>query len=543
MAVCLAIIGVGIFVPLYGDETATKLMRGMFIANGWKFNTLLPQCRPEFLREVPRLLLPGALAYDFAYSHASPLGIRIGGMVVDVGIMGFLGIAVKSWADSKQSRLPWIAAVICVAGLGVLPLTLVMARGEQMLLLLLLIFICAPHLISRYVPRLNVGWILACAIAFCVLQSIFFYTHPKSLFFFPVLFLSAWLAFWPINRVACACVLVITLLTLRAALHFAFALTDCPGAPIFATFMQSQTTPPSLIWSHPLEFVAQVWNNVRNAPDAMLVHMKFADVYQSGWLTASQGVAASRLTRWVNGGIESIVYAVYLCAAILPPATLVCSLVRRQRANIAAWILMALWVSIAAHVAMYRVWNFYSAGLVLPLMMISATLSAIELSSMGVLKASTRTLFIWLSPLYLLFFASAAVLLFKVMPSTIHASRSPGIDMQGQLFSVPVFNYGSRRAEIRSFASQCGVKGDAAKRLVIDNLTLFAFDGLREPLQSDYVTEKAFGVDYRGEAQLALLRRARAKAIIARCTLLSDTVRAAAVEKDGLCCLDLNRPQ
>ncbi len=182
--VFLGIVGVGIFVPLYGDETAGKLMRGMFIADGWRFNTLVPQCGPDFLRKVPGLLLPGALAYDFAYSHATPLGIRIGGMIVDICAIGLFGVAVKSFAHAKQIRLPWIAAVICFIGLGVLPLTLVMARGEQVLLLLVLIFTCAPPLISRYVQPHQSGRILACAIAFCVLQNIFLYTHPKALFFF-----------------------------------------------------------------------------------------------------------------------------------------------------------------------------------------------------------------------------------------------------------------------------------------------------------------------------------------------------------------------
>jgi hypothetical protein len=84
LLVFLCVVAAGLCVPLYGDEVAVKFMRGMFIANGWKVNTLVPQCNPDYLRSVPAVFVPAALVYDFFYAHATPLGIRLAGIFTNL---------------------------------------------------------------------------------------------------------------------------------------------------------------------------------------------------------------------------------------------------------------------------------------------------------------------------------------------------------------------------------------------------------------------------------------------------------------------------
>jgi hypothetical protein len=538
-AVFLAIVAAGLFVPLYGDEAAMKIMRGMFIADGWKFNTLVPQCNANYLRSVPALLYPGALAYDVAYAGATPLGIRLAGIVTDLCWIGLTCFALRTLM--RPQHLYWVvlAALASIVGLGVMPLTFVMARGEGVLLVLLTLFVCFPPLMERYVDTMQRGRLFACAIAFCLLASLFFYTHPKTLFFFPVLLVSACLSFWSRSRLVCAAVASFVLVCMWQSLQFAFALTKCPNAPVFSVFLMSVTTPTDLLSSDPQKFLAALWTNVQAASPGIVEKMTFADTYESGWLAPSPNVSALPLVAWINAGIGYVVTAVIWMAAVLPPAVFLLRVVRR-RLDGAAWCTAALWVGLLGHVAMYKAWSFYAGGLVIPLAALLVLLGLTAFDPLPSIRITSRAAALLMSPLYLLFLGSAGLLLFKVMPPTIHAAYPAGIGMPGQIISIPTLGYAPQRARIREFAHRCDLQGDGARHLVVDNLTFFAFKDLHEPLQSDYLYDQGFGVDYRGDALPALLRQIGAKGLIAQCTLLSASLVPKARRDGNLCCINFD---
>ncbi|NYH19856.1 hypothetical protein [Paraburkholderia bryophila] len=538
LAVFLLIVAAGLFVPVYSDEAATKMMRGMFFANGWKYNTLLPQCNRDYLRSVPALLYPGAFAYDLIYGRATPLGIRLLGMATDLCWLALTAGAIRVLTKPKHLHWALLAAVTSVCGLGVLPLTLVMARGEQVMLFLLMLFLCLPVLTARIAASTSRARVLACAIPFCLVVSVFFYTHPKTLFFFPVVLTSCVLCFWRHSRALTLVVAGFVLATVWQSLVFAGALTKCADAPMFSSQWLSLMTPTGLLLSDPLGFLNALWVNVRTAPGAIVDQLIFADQYQSAWLAASPGVAAMPLIAWINPLIRAVIIATFGVAAILPPLGFALKLLQR-RLDGAACCMAALWLGLFGHMALYRSWNFYTGTLTVPL---AALLAVSTLAALGspmparIVKGITIAALLSLS---LLFLVSAALLLSKVMPPTIENQRTAQIGLPGQPLSIPALGYGRERSQIREFAAQCHVEGDAARHLVIDNLTFFAFDGLREPLQSDYVNDQAFGVDYPGEATIKLLKEAGARDVVAQCGLLSPTLLAHAHREGNLCCLHL----
>lgn len=539
LAVFLVIVAAGLFVPIYGDETATKIMRGMFIANGWKYNTILPQCNTDYLRSVPFLLYPGALAYDLVYSQATPLGIRLIGMATDLCWLGLTATAIRALAKPRHLHWAVLAAVTSVVGLGVLPLTLVMARGEQVILLLLMLFLCFPSFTARVTCGTSRARLFACAIMFCLVASTFFYTHPKTLFFFPVVLASCALCFWQRNRVLALAVTAFVLATVLQSLVFAGALTKCSSAPLFSSQWLSLMTPTNLLFSDPLAFLNALWVNVHTAPGAITDQMIFADQYQSGWLAASPGVAAMPLVTWINPAIRAVVIAVFGLAAILPPIEFLLKL-RQRRLDGLSLCIAALWLGLFGHVAMYRSWNFYAGTLVVPLATLLAILSVAALGSLIPTRVFTKFTIVALFPLNLLFLGSAGLLLSKVMPPTIQNLHTGQIGLPGQPLSIPALGYDRQRKQIREFATQCHIQGDAARHLVVDNLTFFAFSDLREPLQSDYVNDQAFGADYPGQASLKLLRDAGARDVVAQCGLLSTTLLGKATRNGNLCCLHLD---
>lgn len=542
VTILLVILGAGLLVPVYGDEAAAIFMRGQFIANGWRFNSLLPQCGPGYLHSLPALLIPGALVYDVLYSAATPLGIRIIGVSTALLWVGMSVATISALIQSNATRRLTLASFAAIMGLGVLPLTLVMMRSEQILLVLLTLFLGLPLFVRRYLRAYQGGWLLACAFAFCIAASIFFYTHPKALFFFPLVIVSGLLSFGPRSRFLAAGVGIFVLLCVWQGLQFASALTACTDAPILSALLASNTISFSGLKSAPGVFLAGLIENIQVAPVGILQHLTFADRYQSAWLAPAPDVQAWWMTSWINDGIYYAILIVFWAAVLVPPVLVLFRLVRRLFGG-AFWCLLTLWVGFIGHVALYRTWNFYAGALVIPL----AGLLLVRCLAVVQDGRATRWPVRWgpiptilLAPLFLLFLGSSTVLLFVALPPTARAVQAADLGLPEQALSIPTFGYAAQKTRIRAFADRCHLQGDGARRLVVDNLTFFAFDRLREPLQSDYLYDQGFGVDLKGNALPALLKRLGSKGVIAQCTLFSESLKGRVLREGNLCCVDLS---
>lgn len=535
----LVILCVSVFVPVYGDEVATRIMRGMFFVNGWQFNSMLPQCSPDYLRPVPVSLLPAAMLYNFIYAASTPLGLRLTGLAIELGWLSATLLTIRSVFHTSQR---WRTAVIwlaCIVGLGVLPLTLSMARGEQMLLLILTVVIGFPSLLASRTELQRDGALIACAIVFCIVTSLFFYTHPKALFFFPVLLVSAWQCFWARRKLLCAVVCVLVLVCVWQSLQFILALTTCPNAPEYRAIMSSIMMPMDLLFKSPGLFVDTAMANIQVAPVAIANQAIFAAKYEAAWIAPSPNVMTLRWTAWVNQAIAYTIAFAYWSAVMLPPILFLLRMgQRRIRAD--AWWAITLWVGLLGHVVIYKAWSFYAGGFVMPLVAWLVVLCIIALLQLlpgwiRALMASAVTL-----SLSVIFLASASLLVTELLPTLSRAAYPSGIGMPGQMTSIPTLDYAPHRSRIREFAQQCHLRGDQARRLVVDNLTYFAFDGLRQPLHSDYLSDQGFGTDLKGDAELKLFKQIGVKGLIAQCRLLSAPLLPL-VKRDGdLCCLVLD---
>lgn len=538
-----AILSAGLLVPVYADEAASVLMRGMFLANGWRLSILLPQCRADFLHTVPWLHYPGALVSDLVYGAASPLGVRMRGLMI-----GFVWLGLTAWVIHAlvRPRLmgTWVlAGFVSLLGLGVLPLTLVMLRGEQMLLLLLSAFVAYPMLAGRWIDGGGRGRIALSAVLFCLLASTFFYTHPKAVFFFPVVVISAVMTFLPRSKVWCGVTSGFVLACTVQAVQFAAALTACPDAPLLSSMLASQTVALGAVFSEPRAFVLELIANLQAAPEAMLRHIVFADSYQSAWLAPAPGVETSWLAVRLNEHLGAVIQLVYWTAIVLSPLVAVYGLVRRG-SSCSAWWLGSFWVGLVGHVAVFRTWNFYAPSLVVPLAAWCVVLCVATVADGWHPARPARVGWIAgvvLSPMLILFPTSATVLTMRVLPSTIDSQRSGEVGLPKQALSIPSLWYAAQRDKIREFASQCRVQGDGARRLVVDNLTFFAFEGLREPLQSDYLYKDGFGVDLRGNALPELLQRLGSRSVIAQCTMFPSVFASRMRRMGNLCCADLTQ--
>ena len=123
-------------------------------------------------------------------------------------------------------------------------------------------------------------------------------------------------------------------------------------------------------------------------------------------------------------------------------------------------------------------------------------------------------------------------------PKLVALARRPGTIFPDRPATVPALHGAAERAKIRAHAATCGIGGDRARRLVIDDTTLFAFDDLHEPIHVIYVTDAAmWGFDFPGAKDVALLQRLGATGLITRCMYLPTALAAKAHRAGDYCCV------
>lgn len=536
LCVWVAIIVTTILVPLYSDEIATKMMQAAAITNGWKFNTLYPECHSDFLLNIPVSMRPGAFAYGVLYAKTTPLGIRIISVVTALCCGALLAVAVRWVFPHRRLYLPTLAVVAAVTGLGVLPLTLGLARAEQWLVLLLTLFILFPALVKRIARPGQRARLLACLVVFCFAASFFFYCHPKAVFFFPVVVVSAYFSFRSRNIALCTAAVVFVLACTVQSVSFSSGATKCEDAPVLSGLLASQTTAPGMLAKSPTAFVHELFTNLTSAPYAINDYLTFQENYQSDWLPSMNGITAAPWIALINVCIKAVLAISIWLAVLIPPISVGIPLLRRI-AGYRTALIATLWIGLLGHLMLYKVWTFYGGSLVVPLAALLMLLCAGE--SRWTSRSPTWAAGI-LAPLFVVFLASASVVFTTVAPRLLTTVHPVGIGLPNQALSIPTFEFAEQRQQVREFARKCGLEGDGARRLVVDNTTYFAFDGLREPLHLAYLNEGYYGADFKGEQMRTLLLKIGVKGIIGQCTFLAPHFETEALKDGNLCCLKLD---
>ena len=233
----LIVLTFGIFIPIYADEVSTKMTQATVLVGDWKMHTLIPQCRADFALEIPISWYPAATIYHLLYSGVSPLGIRIISLATTFSWLALIAFWAKWTFPIRQDRIRTLAAMAAVVGLGVLPFTIILSRSEQWLLLLLTVFCVFPIAANRP-SRFDSRWIsVAWFIVFCIGISLFFYAHPKAVFFLPVVIASAYYGLRSGSKTLFGLSVLFTVICTFQSVQFARELYRCEDAPNLSDFL------------------------------------------------------------------------------------------------------------------------------------------------------------------------------------------------------------------------------------------------------------------------------------------------------------------
>ena len=528
----VALIVSGLLVPIYADEVSTKMTQATVFLNDGRMLTAIPQCLPELTMRIPASWYPAAAIYQLIFRDLNPLVIRVSGVIFALLFVLVAALGLRRVVPGNLPYWPLLAGFVAALGLGVLPFTLVLSRSEQWFLLLLTYFVFFPLLNQKA----GVFFSGLHALVFVTCTSLLFYTHPKAAFFSPVVIVSGWIAFRGRSWLQVLTV-AFAIVCLAQSVLAAKELFNCENAPIIAAAFSKQTSSLSALVVQPVGLMLELGGNLLTFPKKVIDHSVFQVAYQSFWLpSVPVGDALDGLGRLVNPLIAGCLLLVIALGLTLPPVAFVFARIRGSLGDL-HFLTGILWFSLVAHLAIYRTWNFYGGILVIGILilLIALSLGGIPWSKHW-RKAGTGVL-ISLCGVFLL---SALVLVTSVIPRLMNGEEARDFGVPGQPLSVPTFTYPAQREKIRRFASSCGLEGDSARRLVVDDLTYFAFDGLREPMHLVYISESGMGPDIKGGDLIAFLNRMASPGVIAQCTFLPPAVRQYALEDGNLCCANLS---
>ena len=527
LAAFAALLIAGAGLPLYSDEVVTKWGQARLFEPEGVFGSFLPQCRAAFSAPLPWAFYPGAAFFSVLYGNLPPLGLRLAGVVVALATVACFGAWARRSAGSARGAWRLLAALMALLALGILPFLWVMARPEQWLTLGLVFFCMAAVAGTGRTAR---TWLALC---FPVI-SIFFFVHPKSIFFAPAVLLAVWFATRGRSVVIRGLLIAWTLWTAYTTYRWGATLSYCPEAPQIQLALSGYFLNPSLLFQSPAAFLSEGFNNVLSAPGKIAEHALFAPTFQSSWLPP---MAVPAVAAWINPGIQLIIEAVIFvttAGSLLRPLA---AWLRRRPAAPQALLGAALALGLCANFFFYKHWFFYGLTQVLPIIVMMALLAVPARAPGWTAWPAARIA----ASAYLLFtLASMAVFATHVAPEVWKRSDPPAATVPDQWLSVPALGFDKQRDAIRSLANECGIQGDGAKHLVVDHMTYYAFSHLRRPIHALYVSELAYGSDLLGEKLIRFLQALDSPGAITQCAYLPAALSGLEVfRKGGYCCVPI----
>ena len=519
------------FVPLYMDEVMARMMDARFFADHGTLVTLTPQCGAAWVNELPAALHPGAIFFTLLYGKLELVGLKVVGILLAVAWGAGTGWLACQTLARKTERLHRLAVVAALTGCGVFPCILVFARHEGIMMLCLLAYCTFPLAARRWAATRWGGY--AVALAFLLTSSVFFFSHPKALFFLPFVLVSAFFtAPWRRTRVAAAIVPCVLFIAVQCVRFFA-ATARCDEAPLVTKMLAGLTLDPGLLASDPTAFFAAGLKNLVETPERAWTGLMFR-ANTTGWAPLPRSLRLPLDLLTLNS-VTSTFFGAFVWG--IPMLLLFAAWRHRTRAarrNLALAASLAL--GVAANAFMFNAYAFYNSQLLLP-----ALTLVVALVGWTPRRSIVPQPFAQVGLLLLLTVGAANFVAFVAYHGpvlVVNAARG-GPDVPGQPLAVPIFGFAAEKTKIRALAGACGFDGDGSTHLVVDEMTFYAFEDLAQPMTLMTISDAVnfTGQALPGEKVISLLRRLQSPGVIGRCDLFPTALRPRALTSGSYCCV------
>jgi hypothetical protein len=497
------------YVPVYEDEIAWKLFSNRLFIDQGKLVYLFAQCNRGYWLDMPLTWYPTQWLDSIIYGDASnPSFLRT------MGWFGFVAL-MASWVVILRttSKLSWVTCALFIAvffSFGVTPFIMVFNRPEQPLLIwltvMLLVTLWFDHRpLKSYLSRALV------TVLFALLACLMAATHPKGLFFFPLVLLAWWrcVKWWP----ASIPLLGVMAWTAIATKRIWFLRTACEEFPGLTEMLQRLTLRPKQLWKDPLEFIDGVFENLDNST-RYISQMAFDESYANDWLPPSEDLFSHLSGAWVTEILIWLPIILIVLVILLNLLHRVHSTVRGVRYwPIALFLLLSLLVVISFQTAK----NFYESALIWPLLLLVAIYTF-----KGSEQVWSNRLIRWVLPILLVASLCSSYIRYELFFKPAQTWQKT--QAQGGLFNVN---------DLQRFAkSQCSIESDTPN-LVLGFSSYAAFYQNRKPIFLAYSSGW-----WGAESSFAqTMRQREAGGLVAQCKDLPAETKPFAKQQGQFCCV------
>ncbi|KJZ49552.1 hypothetical protein [Pseudomonas fluorescens] len=533
LALFFAVLLSGVFLPVYSDEVMTKFRVARLFLEDGNAVTLYPQCTTTAGRTVSWVFYPAGILLSAIYAHLGPFGLRVSGISLSLIWFALLAYWCLAQARDVGGALQRFAGLVAVASLGVLPYLWALSRPEQLLMLPILVLCLLALFFKEQKPaRAQV----AMTVGLALLLTLFFYAHPKSMFYAPFALAAVWFATATYHKAIRYGLWLFVVVLCIQNFHYFSALAGCQDAPNIQKMLAFNTLLPGMLFSAPAEFVSAAYNNLISFPDRLLIHLTFNETFQSGWLPPMVG--SFEALPYLNLAIYYSLYTFIIGIHIVSIAVFLLQLVRRQ---VSASVVLALLLVGAdlINAFFYNIQNFYAANQFMP---VSIIIAALLMHSRRAVKRSNTPTLLAYSLLMLLSMASMVTLLTLVTPGITRNSSFAQSSLPGQPLSIPVLGSQLHLDSISKLGVSCGIPAESAENVVVDHMTYFAFLRDKKPIHVLYVSETGYGGDLSNGRLLPFLKGLNSPGLITRCEWVPYDFRQVQEKDDmGYCCVNFGK--
>mgnify|MGYP007114253550 CR=1 FL=1 len=501
------------YVPVYGDEIAWKLFSNRQFVDHGKLVYIFAQCDKGYWLDTPITWYPMQWLDSLIYGNASnDRLLRI------LGSMGFV-LLLGSWTVilRSTSQLPWLICTLFVTvffSFGITPFLMVFNRPELPLLLWLTLALMLSLWFDRHPLQTRTSKILL-TLVFALIACLMTATHPKGLFFFPLLLLAWWrsVRWWPA---------VLPLLTVMAWTGFETnriwsIRTSCEEYPGLSALLKSLTLRPNQLWQQPLDFMTGVFTNIKHSTQ-YISKMAFDAAYSADWLPAGGATFSKLSVVWVSQILVWLPIVLMTIVIVWNTINLVTSTTRDRRFwPFASLIFLSLMMIMSFQTAK----NFYEPSLIWPLILL-VTIYSFHGTQNNTEIANSQRIVRWVLPTLLIASLLSGYMRYELF---FHHAQSWQIK-QSQDHSLKI-------NELQQFAqNQCGIEPHTPN-LALSLVAYGSFWEHPKPIILDYSTGW-----WATEANFAqTMHKREAGGLVAECRDLPPEIKPFAKRQGKNCCV------
>jgi hypothetical protein len=531
LVMLVAVLLVGMFVPVYTDEIGWRLQERAGFDGVDKLFT--ETCGPNTLAVPPWFMMPVRwYSAIFNGAFADPFWIRVSGVLYALVWVGLVLVLIRRVAERREDRAVVSTIGLGLMALGTMPFLMVWSRPEQPIVLaavaaLILAFADGTGP-SRPLSTSRQAWGRSAAI--WVLSCIAVSYHVKGLFLLPLMLACLFFASHGRKSVAPRLTIgVLTLFTTASAVASWSSRMACPGDSIFR-----MATSDNLAGA--VAGVSSV-GQANNLIGALLSNISiFRYVAMSGpqftpmssWLEPHQ-ISEAASFQWAFAICVAWALALALGAGAAI-AGLIESIRQRRLDPRPILAFIAAGVAVAWTGMQHVMRGAYETKFVLLLLVLAIVLGLSSYVSER-LKAARIVATVLIGV-----FAVISPIAITVMyaPSLDRAARQQG-RLAEQPFSLSVFGFANERPQIEAAAKLCGIKDPTkAHALMVDDATYL-------PLIRARLPQHVYGLlgMWKGKISdpIAYLKSRGSTGAVVSCSHLTPDLRARAKQAGDYCCL------